>query len=260
MSLRTPSSGQNFWGRGELRIDFWNAGAPTNAWEHPGMCTQFETNVQTESEDLENAMSGVSALYNSMITKLIWEGSIKSTEFSDRMIRAQFAGSSADLTQAGSSKVDQAPTGDPTMKKSQSCFIGFYGVTVFTLKMAPSTALVLGTDYTFDAESGEVTILESSVTFTNGSKLLWSGTVPAITATANRSIITPMANAQLICSLRYKTATDVQGTKRAMIYIPQMILMPDGSVDWLAKKFGELTYKYKVQKHPTLGYGSIVEL
>lgn len=260
MSLYTPSAGQNFWGRGALRLDIWNAGAPSSAWIHPGMCPQFETNISTESEDLENAMSGVSAPYNSAITKMSWEGSLKTTEFSDRMLRAQFAGTSADLTQSGTTKTDQAPTGDPTLKKGQSCYIGYLGVTAFALKVAPNIALVLGTDYTFDAESGEITILESSTTFTSGSKLLWSGTVPAITATANRAVITPMATPQLLCSLRYKTASDVQGTKRVMIHIPQLLLMPDGGVDWLAKKWGELSFKYKVQKHATLGFGSITEL
>lgn len=260
MSVLAPNPGLVYYGRGELKLDLWSNGAATNIWKHMGMCSEFSTTVSTETEELENAMSGISSPYAVAISKTNFEGALKASEFGDQNLRLAFAGSTADLVQTSSTKTDSAPVGDPLMVKGASCFIGYYDVTAFTLKMAPSTALVLGTDYTFDAGTGEITILSTSSTFTDGTKLLWSGTVPAITSTAKRSIITPMASPNLLASLRFNTASDVQGTKRFAIYLPKVLIMPDGNTDWLKKGFGELSYKLKVQKHDTLGYGSVIEL
>ena len=265
MANITPSNGNLYLGAGVLKMDFWTtAGVKTGLFYDLGDVSEFQTTFNVDVAEKKTSRVGARSLYKTAIKGVSGEGTLKLSEFAARNVAAALLGTRTDLTQSSTTRTDVAPLNDPQMQKGGSCYIGSRGVTGFTLKMAPSTALVLNTDYTFDSETGEVTILQSSTTFTNGSKLLWSGTVPAITATSGRSVITPLQQPMILASLRFKSAADQVSGPRYDAFIPQIQIYPDGAQDWIKDDFADLAMKFKILMDTSQAagqeYGSFVEL
>lgn len=264
MANLTPNNGNLYLGAGVLKLDVWSAGAKTGLFYDMGDVSEFSTTMSSEIAEKKTSRTGARGLYKSAVKGVSGEGSLKLSEWAAYNVANAILGTRSDLTQSSTTKTDAAPVSNPAMQKGASCYIGFRGVTSFTLKMAPATALVLGTDYTFDAETGEVTILSTSSTFTNGSKLLWSGTVPAILNTSGRSIITPLSAPMILASIRYKSATDQVSGPRYDIFLPMVQLIPDGAMEWLKDDFSDLGMKIKLMMDTTQAagqeYGTITEL
>lgn len=260
----TPNSGNLIIPKGVLSIDLWSAGAKTGMFWDAGDAQEFTTTWSVDVAEKNTMRTGASGLYASAVKSVKGELGITLTEWAARNVAMHALGTRTDLVQTASTKTDTAPVGDPAMQKGAKCYIGFRDVTSFALKMAPSTALVLGTDYTFDAATGEITILSTSSTFTNGSKLLWSGTVPQIQATAGRSIITPLSSPMILASLRYRSAPDQAVGQKFDIFIPKVQIYPDGPEEWLKDDFADLKLKGKLLFDTTqpagYEYGTITEL
>lgn len=105
-------------------------------------------------------------------------------------------------------------TGNPT---------GYRDISAVTIKKAPSTALVLNTDYELDTELGRIYIMPSSVTVLDNDDLLYSCTPAANTREQVRST----TSAAVAGALRF-IASNAKGTNRD-IYLPSVLLKPTGT-------------------------------
>lgn len=100
---------------------------------------------------------------------------------------------------------------------------GYRGVTAVSLKKAPSTALVLGTDYTLDADLARIYILPTSVTVSDNDDLLYSCTPAANT----REQVATASKAAVAGAIRF-IADNAKGPNRD-IYMPSVLLKPTGT-------------------------------
>lgn len=260
----TPSNGNLYLGAGVLDWDIWANGAKTGLFYDLGDVSEFNLDYKVDVAEKRTSRVGARSIYKTAVKGVSAEFSLKLSEWSARNFAIGSLGSRTDFTQSTSTKTDQAPLNDPQMQKGGKCYIGFRGVTGFTLKQAPATSLVLNTDYTFDAETGQVTILTSSPTFVNGSKLLWSGTVPAVLATAGRSVIAPLQAPMVMATLRFKSDTQAVSGPRYDAYFPQVQFYPNAAQEWLKDDFSDLSLTGRLMFDTTqaagLEYGTIVEL
>lgn len=262
----TPSSGNCYFGSGVLSIDIWSSGAKTTAFFDLGDVSAFTTDFSAEMATKNTSRTGARGLYASAVKSVKGEVSLTLSEWAARNLAVAVLGKRADLAQSSSTVTSQALASSGAVLGA-SYRIGYYNVSAFVLKLG-ATALTLGTDYTFNSETGEVKLLTTGTITAGTTTLVWSGTVPAITSTAGstgvgRSTIALLQSALIYCSLRFVSATDATGP-RYDIFLPKVQIAPGSAIDWLKDDFGDLSFKGELMYDSTQTsgqeYGLITEL
>lgn len=245
MSTVIPNSGNMYFGSGIVSLDRW-LGSPlakTTAFFDAGSVESFKTNMSVDMEVARTARTGARAPYAAAPKQTDGTFEAEFSEVNFRNLALSVLGTATPFTQSAATKTDVAIANvNGGVQLDADYFIGYTGVTVFTAKKA-STALVAGTDYTFNAETGAVRFLSTGSTVTAAdTTVTWSGTVPAVLAAANRSIIQLLSNANIVVSARFNSATDAVG-QRYSAMVPKIQLAPSKEFDWLKQGFETITMK-----------------
>jgi hypothetical protein len=206
-----------------------------------GNTTEFNITIESEVLDHFDSDNGIRTKDDSVVLEITRNGTLTTDNMSKENQALFFLGDLSTVTQVATPVVDESITdivkgyfyqlGKTTVNPQ-----GVRGVTAVTVTKAPSTALVLNTDYTLDATLGRIQILETSVTVANGDDLLIDYTPVANT----RDRIATNSSASLTGSLRF-IAKNPKGNQRDF-YIPKVTLRPTGDFalkgdDWQAASF-----------------------
>lgn len=266
MSMNAPNNNNWVLGSGILEMDFWANGAKTGAFFDCGDCEKFTTDFSADMLTKNTNRNGSHGPVASFVTGVKGEATITLNEMTARFLSKAMLGTRSNLAQSGSTQTSVAIAASG-IRVGASYYIGYLGVTAFVLKNS-STALTLGTDYTFNSETGKVTILGGAIT--DGlATINWSGTVPAITSTADttgvgRSVINPLQAAKVQASIRFTSAADAGG-QRYVVFIPLLQFSPSQALDWI-KKDDTMTMELKgsimmdTTQPAGQEYGTITEL
>jgi len=193
-------------------------------------------------------MSGARGLLKRVVTSTTSEVALTLDEFDPENVALALLGSASAFSQSSGTATDSAIPG--TVKKGQWLDTGKLKITVTGVKKSPSTALVLGTDYEVDSDSGMIRILPGSSTVADGDSLLWSGSYAAITSTQ----IQALANSRIEGALRFRSASDAVGP-RYLVDFWKVSIAPDGALALLTTEFGEITLKAAVQEDTSKSIG-----
>lgn len=118
---------------------------------------------------------------------------------------------------------------------------GYRGISAVSLKKAPATALVEGTDYELDAALGRVYIMPSSVTVSDNDDLLYSCTPAANT----RGQVVSTASADVAGALRF-IASNAKGSNRD-IYLPSVLLKPTGTAQLKSADAAYMEMQFEIE-------------
>lgn len=241
-SIATPNSGNAYFGSGIIELDRWagNPLAKTGAFFDAGSVERFTTNLSVDMEISRSARTGARAPYAAAPKQT--DGSIEfdMSEFHFRNLALASLGTATPFTQSSSTITAQAIAAAGVVLDA-AYYIGYTGVTAFAVKNG-AAALVAGTDYTFNAETGAVKFLTGGAVTAGDTTLTWSGTVPAITSSANRSIVQLLSNASIVASIRFTSAIDAYGIRYHHFY-PKIQIAPSKEIDWLKQGFEMITMK-----------------
>lgn len=256
----TPTPANFTAGAGILQWDLW-AGSPvakTGGFYDLGDCSAFDTTPTVEVKTKRSARSAGRPIVASVLGSSDITHSVTCSEMAARNIAAGLLGDRRDLAiTAPGSATNATMVGDPAMKKGMTARTGVRGaLTALVVKsgtVSPGTVtLVDGTDFTYDPETGAITILQSSPSFVDGHHLYVTYTAGvAIIATAGRSAITLLTKPLQYASIWYKSAADQITGLRSEIFIPKVQIAPDGAIPWLSEDFADLKFKFQAVSDPT---------
>lgn len=234
--MSTPDSQNIYVGAGEVWFNRFDANGAATQWRHLGDVSKLELTVNADVIEKKSSMTGARGLLARVVTGVTGELSMTLSEFDPENLALALLGTTAAFSQSSGSATDAAVIG--TVKKGSYLDTGKRKIVVTGVKKAPSTALVEGTDYTYDSDSGLIRILPGSSTVSDGDTLLWSGTYPAIISTQ----VQALANAVILGSLRFRSASDAYGP-RYLIDVWKVAITPDGALALLSDSFGEIGLK-----------------
>lgn len=234
--MSTPDSQNIYVGAGEVWFNRFDAAGAQTQWRHLGDVSKLELTVNADVIEKKSSMTGARGLMARVVTGVTGELAATLSEFDPENLALALLGTTAAFSQSSGTATDSAITG--TVKKGYALDTGKRKITVTSVKKAPATALVLGTDYSVDSDSGLITILPGSSTVADGDSLLWSGSYPAITSTQ----VNALANAVILGSLRFRSAADAYGP-RYLIDVWKVAITPDGALALLSDNFGEIGLK-----------------
>lgn len=206
-----------------------------------GNTTEFNITIESENLDHFDSDEGIRVKDDSVVLEITRSGSLITDNMSDENVALFFLADQSTVTQVATPVVDEAVADVELgyfyqLGTSSSNPQGVRGVTAVTVSKAPSTPLVLNTDYELDAALGRIRLLETGVTLVNGDDLLIDYTPVANT----RQRIMTNNGASLEGSLRF-VATNPKGPLRDYL-IPKVTLRPTGDLalkgeDWQVANF-----------------------
>lgn len=222
-------------GKGEVYFD------QGSGERYLGNTTEFNITIESENLDHFDSDNGIRVKDDSVVLEITRTGSLITDDISKENLALFFLGDVSTVTQVATPVVDEQIN---DVKKGYFYQIGkttanpqgVRNVGSVTVTKAPSTSLVLNTDYTLDTALGRIRILDSSVTVVDGDDLLVDYTPAAV----SRDRVTTSNSASLTGSLRF-VAKNPKGTQRDM-YIPNVTLRPEGDFalkgdDWQSMGF-----------------------
>lgn len=246
--MSTPDSTNLYLGAGEVWFNRFSSGTTKTQWRHLGNVSRLELTQAVETLEKRSAMSGARGLLKRVVTSTTSELAMTLDEFDSENVALALLGTASAFSQSSGTATDDAITG--TVKKGQWLDTGKLKITVTGVKKAPSTALVLGTDYEVDSDSGMIRILPGSSTVADGDSLLWSGSYAAITSTQ----VQALANSRIEGALRFRSASDSVGP-RYLVDFHIVSITPDGALALLTTEFGEIPLKGAVQEDTSKAVG-----
>jgi hypothetical protein len=236
--MATPSTSNLYLGAGEIWFNRFDTSGNKTQWRHLGNCSKFELDPNVNTVEKYSSMSGARGLLSRAVVQTGASVSMTLNEFDPENLALAFLGvTTVAGLQTGGTATDLT-TAPATAKKGYSLDTGKRKIVVTSAKKSPSTALVSGTDYTYDSDSGLINILPGATAIADGDTLLWTGTFPAITT----PIVQALANALLIGALRFRSASDAVGP-RFVVDVWKASIQPDGAVGLIGTDYGELGFK-----------------
>lgn len=175
----TASAANVLLGRGQLYFDrFTNAGSSTGL-RYLGTCSKLAITTNDEKAKIYNYSRSDAPLLDEALVRREVSVAISLQEFTTENLALALMGEEALFTQTATPVTDEVVT--TSVKKGRVYQVVGRRIGAVTVEKAPSTALVLGTDYDIaDAELGLIHIREGSVTVVDGDTIQVSYTPAAI--------------------------------------------------------------------------------
>ena len=234
-------------GRGAIWFDRWKTeDFDTNSGElYMGNTPGFSWQVSAETLEHFSSDYGFKEKDESATMSISYNGTLTTDNISDANLAMFFGGRSSMFSIGPLTGVTSTLT---NVGKGQTCQIGVSTANpsgirkVTTVSVTKGvTPLVLGTDYTLDADLGRVTLLTGGSVVTNGDSLTVTYSAPSQTRariTSGRFGVTG--------SLRY-IANNAQGANRDMFF-PYVKLTPSGDFNMKGDSWQELTFNVEAMK------------
>lgn len=221
-------------GKGEL---YWDDG---KGERYVGNTTAFNITIESETLDHFDSDHGIRTKDDSVVLEVNRTGSFTTDNIATENLALYFMADISTVTQTNTPVVDEAindvepgrfyQLGQTTVNPQ-----GVRNVSAVTVTKTPSTVLVEGTDYTLDAVSGRIYIVEGGAV-ASGDDL----EIDYTPAANSRQRISTNNNASLTGKMRFISANP-RGDQRDW-YFPQITLRPEGEFalkgdDWQAMSF-----------------------
>lgn len=259
-----PATGGNLLlGRGNLFFDRWTAAGVKTGWRFLGNVPEFSLNTSDDVREKNSSTEAAAPLLARVVIKRTPEFSIALDEFQLESIALGMMGSAATYSQ-----VNTPVTGE-VLVASGAVPLGvvkgnYYktakrGISAVTVKKAPSTSLVLGTDYDIlDAETGLIYIKPTGVTLSNGDGVNIDYTPRTIT---NENKIIGATSTIIDGSILF--VPDNASGPKLELEVWHVQVAPDGDISFITDDFGQMKIKGSVVSdatlHPTEPYYRLIQ-
>lgn len=182
-------------GRGKIYFDRLVSGAATGR-RFLGECSQLEITPSVEKTEIYDHTKAAATKLASNVTRQTHKIAITMQEYDPENVALALMGTTAAVTQTTGSVTDESLTA--SVKKGRIYQTANRGISAVTVKKAPSTSLVLGTDYEIeDATLGLIRILPGSSTLSDGDAV----TVSYTKATLNLTKVSAGSVGQILGAL-----------------------------------------------------------
>jgi hypothetical protein len=236
--MATPSTANLYLGAGEIWFNRFDSSGNKTQWRHLGNCSKFELDPNVNTVEKYSSMSGARGLLSRAVVQTGASVSLTLNEFDPENVALAFLGATTVAGLQTTGTATDLTTAPAIVKKGSALDTGKRKIVVTSAKKSPSTALTSGTDYTYDSDSGLITILPGATNITDGDTLLWTGTYPTITT----PIVQALSNALLLGALRFRSATDAVGP-RYVVDVWRASMQPDGAIGFIGNDYAEIGFK-----------------
>jgi hypothetical protein len=227
----TPDSGNIMVGSGEVWFNRKETDGTYKGFRHLGNVSKLEITPTPTIIEKKSSMNAARAVIARAITETKIDVALTLDEFDPKNVALALLGDSAAFTQDVDAAVADADLG--TAHKGYALDTGFVNITVTAVKKG-ATTFDEGTDYTVDAVSGLIMVLEGG-TIDEDDALTWDGSVPAIASVA----VQACSNGHIEGRLRYRSSADQVGP-RTMVDIYRLALSPSGAIALIGDAFAEI--------------------
>lgn len=249
-----PSSENLLLGAGSVFFDRFDSGGLSTGLRHLGNVDSFGITNSVEKKEKKNAMDGAKATYAEVVTGSAAELAMVLTEFTPENLALAMMGVDGVYTQAAEATVTDRAVGPAAANVKLDIWydLGALNPTVSTVKQG-ATTLNAGA-YEINAEAGMIRLL-SSYTGANpavaATAITWSGSVPAIQASANKFLVHGLASGNIKGRVRYIAAANQSQGPRMMVDVWICGLTPDGELGFISDDFASFNLKGKIYADTT---------
>lgn len=189
----TASAANVLLGRGQLYFDRFTSGGASQGLRFLGTCSKLAITTSDEKAKVYNYSRDDAPLLDEALTRREVSLALTLQEFSMENLALALMGDEALFTQTATPVTDEVVT--TSVKKGRTYQVIGRRIGSVTVEKAPSTALVLGTDYDIaDAELGLIHIREGSVTVVDGDTIQVTYTPAAIASPGIGRVLGAMAS------------------------------------------------------------------
>ena len=214
-----------------------------------GLVDSFGITHTVETVEKKNAMDGSKATYAEVVTGSAAELAMVLTEFTPENLALAMMGVDGVFTQTAEATIVDRAVGPAAANVKLDVWydMGALNPTVTTVKQGTTT--LNASAYELNAEAGMIRLL-SSYTGTGAAvpatAITWSGSTPAILATANKQLVYGLASGTIKGRLRYIAAANQTQGPRMMVDVWICGLTPDGELGFISDDFATFNLKGKV--------------
>lgn len=232
-------------GKGKLFIKRRDAitGADTG-YRHAGNCDKFATKATVDVIDNMSSMDPIAGIYAEIPKSTKVEITIEGFEYDPNNVALMLYGDSSAYSQGASAPTDVEFAAAATVVLDGYYEIGARNATITNIKQG-ATVLTLGTDYEVtDAAVGMIHLLPTGAA-TPGAALTWSGSIPAILATAGNRLITIATSPQIPGTVRFLPAPKHGPNMDVTLW--SVNLTPNGEPEFISDALAKIALKGTVQ-------------
>lgn len=229
-----PNANNHTLGRGAV---YFSRHPDSGTWDksffHLGNVDQFEISIATQRALLRSSMDRKSGLLNSVVREVTHSVTLRGYDYAPRNLALALLGDTTAYTQAGTAVTGETLTTSVVLGAVYRTARRNIGTV--TVKKAPSTALVLNTDYTIvDAEAGLIQILSTGTTLVAGDTVLIDYTPTAIST--GRSVVRGGSVTQIAGSFLFQGANLSGPNYEALLY--RVTIEPSAALALISQDFG----------------------
>lgn len=241
-------------GRGKIYFSRFKTGTQTPAgFRYIGNTPQVSLTFEEQELTHVNSDEGIREEDDSVTLEVTRTGALTTDNMATENIALFMLGSEATLTQASVASGDETLTGVKAghsyrLGVSEANPTGYYGIdpagfVVIDGESTPNT-LVLGTDYTLDADTGLLTLIDGSTLAIDGADLTVTYAVAASTRTRVISGDTSIEGAMMYVSKNPKGSNST-------IIMPWVKIMPAGDLELKSDDWQQLPLNMRILKLST---------
>jgi len=231
-------------------FDRFDADGKSTGLRHLGNVDTFEINMTIEKSEKKNAMDGTKATYAEIVTGMNAEVTMTITEYVPENVALAVMGEASQFVQSAVPAFTDRAFGPAAGSVKLDVFydLGYLNPTVTAIKQGSAT---LNADaYELRLESGLVRLRSeytgAGAATAGGGALTWSGSAPAITATAGKQIVQGMTTGSLKGRLHYESAANQVQGPRVLVDVWICGLNPEGALGLITEDFGTFQLKGKI--------------
>jgi len=253
----TPDANNLYIGAGDVYFDRFDVNGAATGLRHLGNSEMLDLTPAVVTKEKLSSMDGTRGLYREIAVSASCELTVKIDEYAPENLALALLGTNATLTQtAAPALTDQPINGGVALALDVYYDLGYLNAAVTAVKQG-ATPLDPAA-YTVQTETGMIK-LNSKYAGANPATAAittWSGSAPAIAATANRSVIQALSTTSVLGRLRYIGAANQATGPRLLADFWRVQLNPDGSFPLISEDYGQFSLKGKVQLDLTKAVGA----
>ena len=235
--MGTPNPNNLLLGAGSVLFDRFTADGKSTGFRHLGNVDSFTVNTAVEKLTKKNAMDGMKGIYAEVIIGTTVTATMAMTEFDPENLALAMLGVTSAFTQAAQAAVTDQTFGPDAADVMLDRWYDLGALNVVVTDVKQGTTTLAAEDYEVNATAGMIRLRPEGAAVA-GQELTWSGSVPAITAANNKSIVKALAAGSIKGRLKYISADNQVIGPKTIINVPNITLAPDGDLGFISEEFG----------------------
>ncbi len=235
-SYQTPDARNLYIGSGIVQADRYSDSTKLRSGNvrHLGMVKSVQITPSRDSVSIKNEMDGAKGLYDETTVGLGGELSMVLTEAAKHNMALQCAGAVAAFTQSsGTATLLAVSTG--TVKLGFGLYTGKKDIVVTAVQKSGGSALGAA-EWSYNSNSGIITINDGATTVADGDSITWTGTYPAIAGFKVEGLTTP----DITMAINFVSASNSKGPRGEWDF-HKVRLSAKSALDLIGDTYGEIT-------------------